>query len=36
MTRKLKFKEYKNCLESTQLENKIDHLEKNETDIDSL
>ena len=27
--RKLKFENYKNCLEATQLENKINHLEKN-------
>ena len=27
--RKLKFEYYKNCLEATQLENKINHLEKN-------
>ena len=27
--RKLKFKEYKNCLEATQLENQINHPEKN-------
>ena len=26
---KLKFENYKNCLEATQLENKIKHLEKN-------
>ena len=26
--RKLKFENYENCLESTQLENKINHLEK--------
>ena len=26
--RKLKFEDYKNCLEATQLENKINHLEK--------
>ena len=26
--RKLKFDNYKNCLEATQLENKTDHLEK--------
>ena len=32
--RKVKFDNYKNCLESTQLENKINHLEKNKTDID--
>ena len=34
--RKLKFDNYKNCLEATQLENKIDHLEKNQIEIDSL
>ena len=34
--RKLKFENYKNCLEATQLENKINHLEKNKTDIDSI
>ena len=27
--RKLKFENYKNCLEATQLENEINHLEKN-------
>ena len=27
--RKLKFQDYKNCLEAAQIENKIDHLEKN-------
>ena len=32
--RKLKFENYENCLEATQLENKINHLEK--IDIDSL
>ena len=32
----LKFYNYKNCLESTQLENKINYLEKNKTDIDSI
>ena len=31
--RKLKFEDYKNCLEATQLENKINHLERNEIDI---
>ena len=30
---KLKFENYKNCLEATQLENKINHLEKNQIDI---
>ena len=33
---KLKFENYKNCLETTQPENKINHLEKNKIDIDSL
>ena len=28
--RKLKFKDYKDCLKATQLEYKIKHLEKNE------
>ena len=27
--RKLKFENYKNCVEATQLENKINHLQKN-------
>ena len=27
--RKFKFENYKNCLEATQLENKINHLQKN-------
>ena len=31
--RKLKFENYKNCLEATQLEKKINHLEKNNIDI---
>ena len=31
--RKLKFKNFENCLEATQLENKINHVEKNEIDI---
>ena len=34
--RKLKFENYKNCLRATQLENKINHLEKNKINIDSL
>ena len=34
--RKLKFEDHKNCLEATQLENKINHLEKNEIDAYSL
>ena len=34
--RKLKFENFKNCLEETGLENKINHLEKNKIDIDSL
>ena len=34
--RKLKFENYENCLEATQLENKINYLEKNKIDIDKL
>ena len=34
--RKLKFEDYKNCLEAAQIENKINHLEKNKMDVDSL
>ena len=34
--RKLKFENYKSCLEETQLENKINYLEKNNIDIDSI
>ena len=34
--RKLKFCNYKKCLEATQLENKINHLEKNKDDIDHI
>ena len=34
--RKLKFENYKNCLEATQLDNKITYLEKNKINIDSL
>ena len=33
---KLKFKIYKNCLESTQLDNKINYLEKNTFNVDSF
>ena len=33
---KVKFDNYKNCSEATQLENKINHQEKNKTDIDSF
>ena len=33
MKRKLKFENYKNCLEATQLDNKIKYLEKYKTDI---
>ena len=31
--RKIKFKNHKNCLESTQLDNKINYLEKNEMNV---
>ena len=34
--RKPKFENYRNCLEATQRENKINYLEKNEISIDSL
>ena len=34
--RKLKFENYKNCSEATQLEDKINHIEKNKIYIDSL
>ena len=34
--RKLKFQDYKNCLKAAQVENKINHLEKNKIDVDSL
>ena len=34
--RKLKLEDYKNCLEATQIENKINHLEKNKIDMNSL
>ena len=37
MKRKIKFENYKNCLQATQLENKINDLEKkNENSIDSF
>ena len=36
MKRKLKFENYKNCLEATQTEKKINYLLKNEINIDSL
>ena len=31
--RKLIFEDFKNCLEATQIENKINHLEKNKVDV---
>ena len=34
--RKLKFENYKNYLEATQLENKINYLEKNKIDINNI
>ena len=34
--RKLTFKDYKNYLEAAQMKNKINHLEKNKIDVDSL
>ena len=34
--KKIRSQNYKNCLEATQLENKINNLEKNKIDIDSI
>ena len=34
--RKLKSENYKKCLEATQLDNKINYLQKNEINIDSI
>ena len=34
--RKLKFKDYKNCLEASQTERKINYLRKKKIDVDSL
>ena len=34
--RKLKFENHKNCLEATHLENKMNYLEKNKTDLDGI
>ena len=34
--RKLKYENYKNCLEATKLKNKIKYLEKNKINIDSI
>ena len=34
--RKLKFENYKNCLEATQPDNKMNHIEKNKININSL
>ena len=36
MKRKLKFENYKNCLEAAQLDNKIKYLEKNKINTDNL
>ena len=33
--RKLKFENYKNCLDATQLEKKVNYLEENKVKIDS-
>ena len=34
--RKIKFQDYKSCLEAAQIKSKINHLEKNRIDADSL
>ena len=36
MKRKLKFENYKNCLEAAQFDNTIGYLETNEISVDSL
>ena len=33
--RKLKFEDYKNCLEAVQIENRINHLKKKKINVDS-
>ena len=35
MKRKLKFLDYKNCSEASQIKNKLSHLQKNKNDVDS-
>ena len=34
--RKIKFQDYKNCLEAAQIKNKLNHLAQNKIDVDSL
>ena len=34
--RKFKFEKYENCVEGTQLKNKVNHLEINKTDIKKI
>ena len=34
--KKLKFQDYKTCFEAAQIENKINHLEKNKIDLGGL
>ena len=36
ITRKIKFQDYKNCLEANHLENETNYLEKNDTEEESL
>ena len=36
MKRKLKFQDYKNCLEAAQIKNKLNYIEKNNIDRESL
>ena len=36
MSNKIKFENYKSCLKAAQLENKINYLEKNRTEINSI
>ena len=34
--KQIKFQDYKNCLEAAQIENKLNHSEKNKIDLDSI
>ena len=34
--KQIKFQDYKNCLEAAQIENKLNHSEKNKIDVDSI
>ena len=36
VNRKLKFQDYRNCLEAAQIENKINHSQKNEIEVNCI